>query len=182
MAPVLALLRANALARARQHMLLLPALNADQQAAVLGVQWQVERGKVASVGDFSALSGEDTQTALTYIDDLAGLVGTPASAAIATNGNERVYRRNPKIKGPMHAFGYSYIEEHLPADEYAGLKLTGTLAYEALNLVDGKRTVAEIHDWLLAECGAECVANSGLLTAGDVADYLAALENIGVVF
>jgi hypothetical protein len=81
----------------------------------------------------------------------------------------------------MHAFGYSYIEDHLPAGEDAGLKLTGTLAYEALNLVDGKRSVAEIHDWLLAQCGAVCAADSSLLSAGDVAAYLAALEKIRVV-
>jgi aminopeptidase YwaD len=180
-APVLALLRANALARARQQMLVLPALNTDQQAAVLGVQWQVERRKVESVGDFSALSGEETQSAFQFIDDLAGLVGPPASATIAIKRDDRVYRRNPEIKGPMHAFGYSYIEEHLPANEYADLKLTGTLAYEALNLVDGKRSVAEIHDWLLAQCGAVCAADSGLLSAGDVAAYLAALEKIRVV-
>ena len=180
-APVLALLRANALARARERMLELPAMSADEQAAVLGVQWEVERRKVASLGDFSTPSGEETQSSLKYIDDLATLVGTTEDTATAAKGDDRVYQRNRMIKGPMHAFGYSYIEEQLPADEYSGLKLTGTLAYEALNLVDGQRTVAEIHTWLLAECGADCADGSGRLSKEDVAAYLAALEKIGVI-
>ena len=180
-APVLALLRANALVRARERMLELPAMNADEQAAVLGVQWEVERRKVASLVGFSAPSGDETQSAFKYIDDLATLVGTTEGTATAAKGDDRVYQRNRMIKGPMHAFGYSYIEEQLPADEYSGLKLTGTLAYEALNLVDGHRTVAEIHSWLLAQCGAGCADGSGQLSKEDVAAYLAALEKIGVV-
>ena len=180
-APVLALLRANALVRARERMLELPAMSASEQAAVLGVQWEVERRKVVSLGGFSAPSREKTQSAFKYIDDLATLVGTTGGTATAAKGDDRVYQRNRMIKGPMHAFGYSYIEEHLPADEYLRLKLTGTLAYEALNLVDGQRTVAEIHTWLLAQCGADCADGSGRLSKEDVAAYLAALEKIGVV-
>ena len=180
-APVLALLRANALVRARERMLELPAMSASEQAAVLGVQWEVERQKVVSLGGFSAPSREKTQSAFKYIDDLATLVGTTGGTATTAKGDDRVYQRNRMIKGPMHAFGYSYIEEHLPADEYLRLKLTGTLAYEALNLVDGQRTVAEIHTWLLAQCGADCADGSGRLSKEDVAAYLAALEKIGVV-
>jgi aminopeptidase YwaD len=179
--PVLALLRANALARARELMLELPAFNTTEKAAVLEVQWESELGKVASIGSFADLSGEQLQTANTFVNNLSGLVGKPEDSKTAAERDDRVYRRNPKIKGPMHAFGYSYIEEQLPADEYAGLKLSGVLAYEALNLVNGERTVVEIHDWLLAQCGAECAAGTGLLTPEDVAKYLTALKKIGVV-
>ncbi len=180
-APVLALLRANAVARARDLMLELPSLSEAQQAAVLGVHWEVERQKVASLGNFAALSGDQKQTADAFIAGLSGLVGIPEFEAAGSASDERVYRRNPAIKGPMHAFGYSYLEDHLPADEYAGLKLSGVLAYEALNLVDGNRTVGEIRHWLLAECRAQCRVSSGWLEPGDVAAYLAALEKIGVV-
>jgi len=180
-APALGLLRANALARARERMLELPAFSVQEQAAVLGVQWEVERRKVASVEDFSSISGEKIQSSLAFIDDLAALVGTPGSVASASKRNDRVYRRNPGVRGPMHAFGYSYLEEQLPAKDYAALRLTGMLAYEALNLVDGKRTVSEIYDWLLAECGTGCAAGSSLLQPEDVAAYLAALESIEVI-
>jgi hypothetical protein len=179
--PVLALLRANALARARERMLELPALSVDEQAAVLGVHWEVERRKVASVGGFSSLIGEKEQSAVSFIDDLAKLVGPSHVTAPGSKHHDRVYRRNPEVRGPMHAFGYSYIEEQLPAEEYGDLKLSGMLAYETLNLVDGNRTVVEIHAWLLAECGTECATGSGRLSPEDVAAYLAALEKIGVV-
>jgi aminopeptidase YwaD len=46
-------------------------------------------------------------------------------------------------------------------------------AYEALNLVDGKRTVSDIRDWLTAELG-----DVPLLY---VAEYLQALESIDVL-
>jgi len=45
--------------------------------------------------------------------------------------------------------------------------------YEALNLVDGERTVSDIRDWLVAELGEVSVE--------DVAAYLKALESIGVI-
>ena len=181
-APVLALLRANAMQRARDLVLELPSLSVAQQAAVLGVHWEVERQKVASLGGFSVLGGNQRQTANAFIAGLSELVGMPETETGGNANDGRVYRRNPDIKGPMHAFGYSYLEDHLPADEYAGLKLSGVLAYEALNLVNGKRTVREIRHWLLAECRAQCRTSSGWLEPGDVAAYLAALESIEVVF
>jgi len=180
-APVLALLRANAMARARDLELELPSLSVAEQAAVLSVHWEVERRKVASLEDFASLSGNQKQTADSFIAGLSKLVGIPEVEAAGIAHDNRVYRRNPDIKGPMHAFGYSYLEDHLPADEYAGLNLSGVLAYEALNLVDGKRTVGEIRHWLLAECRAQCRASTGWLEPSDVAAYLAALERIGVV-
>jgi aminopeptidase YwaD len=180
-APVLALLRANAMARARDLELELPSLSVAEQAAVLSVHWEVERQKVASLEDFASLSEDQKQTADSFVAGLSKLVGIPEVEAAGSAHDNRVYRRNPDIKGPMHAFGYSYLEDHLPAEEYAGLNLSGVLAYEALNLVDGKRTVGEIRHWLLAECRAQCRVSTGWLEPGDVANYLAALERIGVV-
>jgi hypothetical protein len=45
--------------------------------------------------------------------------------------------------------------------------------YEALNFVDGERTVSDIRDWLVAELGE--------VPLEYVAEYLAALESIGVL-
>jgi len=49
----------------------------------------------------------------------------------------------------------------------------GMFTYEALNLVDGQRTVSDIRDWLLAEMGDVSVEA--------VAEYLLALESIDVI-
>ena len=84
-----------------------------------------------------------------------------------------MYHRNPKIQGTMRAFGYSYLQDKLSSDDYAALALNGVEAYEALNLVDGQRSVSEIRDWLLAEFGEA--------TLEDVAAYLGTLEKIKVL-
>jgi hypothetical protein len=93
-----------------------------------------------------------------------------------------VYRRNPDIQGPMGAFGYSFVEDKLGRNALGGLQLrrhegrygsSGQYVYEALNFVDGRRTVSDIRDWLTAELGAVPLAF--------VEEYLAALESIDVV-
>ena len=82
----------------------------------------------------------------------------------------------------MHAFGYSYIEDKLGAEAAAKLRLVNhktsfgdgrMFSYEALNLVDGKRTVSDIRDWLLAEMGD--------VSVDSVEEYLQALESIDVL-
>ena len=47
------------------------------------------------------------------------------------------------------------------------------MAYEALNFVDGRRSVSDIRDWLVAEFGTVPVEA--------VAEYLEALESIDVI-
>ncbi len=82
----------------------------------------------------------------------------------------------------MHAFGYSYIEDKLGADKLDSLRLPkhstafgsgGMFSYEALNFVDGQRDVSDIRDWLVAQLGE--------VPLEYVAEYLKALESIGVV-
>jgi hypothetical protein len=102
--------------------------------------------------------------------------------AIYVPRDETVYERNPAVEGPMHAFGYSYIEDRLGAEKLAELSLprhstafgTGRMfTYEALNFVDGERSVSDIRDWLVAELGD--------VPLDYVAEYLSALESIGVI-
>jgi hypothetical protein len=50
---------------------------------------------------------------------------------------------------------------------------SGQYVYEALNFVDGNRTVSDIRDWLTAELGP--------VPLEYVEEYLAALESIGVI-
>jgi hypothetical protein len=91
-----------------------------------------------------------------------------------------VYRRI-RFEGPMDGFGYSWFDDHLAR---AGLTRPRLLArapdgegagfgYEALNLVDGHRSVGEIRDALAASVGAAPVE--------EVAEYLDMLARLGVI-
>jgi aminopeptidase YwaD len=46
-------------------------------------------------------------------------------------------------------------------------------AYEALNLVDGKRSISDIRNWLIAEFGE--------VPLDYIIEYLEAMESIGVI-
>lgn len=180
---VLSLLERNALARTADLLERRAQLNAIDAIAATDVHFTVERRKVHSVEPFARLSEEAHGQAMQYLADLAKLVAVPQFAGIAGAGrNQTVYERNPEIKGPMSAFGYSYLQDHLSEDDYAELKLrsyrgtwgsSGQYVYEALNFVDGKRTVSDIRDWLTAELGPVPLAF--------VEEYLAALETIDVI-
>ncbi|MGH7600279.1 MAG: DUF4910 domain-containing protein [bacterium] len=90
-----------------------------------------------------------------------------------------VPRRNPKVIGNLEVYYYDYIDDHLNGESPGDLaRLTalpkgGTLAYETLNLVDGKRNVRQIRDVLSVAYGP--------VPADAVFDYLKLLEMIGVV-
>ena len=181
---VLSLLERNALARTADLLERRAQLNAIDAIAATDVHFTVERRKVHSVEPFARLSEEAHGQAMQYLADLAKLVAVPQIAGIAGAGrNQTVYERNPEIKGPMSAFGYSYLQDHLSEDDYDELKLrsyrgtwgsSGQYVYEALNFVDGKRTVSDIRDWLTAELGPVPLAF--------VEEYLAALESIDVIY
>ncbi|HEX8620088.1 MAG TPA: DUF4910 domain-containing protein, partial [Thermoanaerobaculia bacterium] len=81
------------------------------------------------------------------------------------------YRRNPAIKGTMGAFGYDYFNAHYPKAKE--IRLGEEYRYEALNLVDGARSVKEIRDALSAIYGP--------VPLEDVEQYLTALASIDVI-
>ncbi|HYD11529.1 MAG TPA: M28 family peptidase [Allosphingosinicella sp.] len=91
-----------------------------------------------------------------------------------------VYRR-VRRDGPMNGFGYSWFDDRLAR---AGLTRPRLLArdpawdgpsygYEALNLVDGRRSVGEIRDVLTATLGP--------VPAEEVGEYLDVLARLGVL-
>ncbi|HYI47850.1 MAG TPA: M28 family peptidase [Allosphingosinicella sp.] len=103
---------------------------------------------------------------------------TPAIRAVAPSGP--VYRRI-RNDGPMNGFGYSWFDDRLAR---AGLTRPRLLqrqpawegpgyGYEALNLVDGRRSVGEIRDVLTGTLGAVPVE--------EVAEYLDVLARLGVL-
>ncbi len=176
---VLSLLERNALTRSAALLEQRTALTPQDAVAVSSVHFQVEREKIESVTRFASVTGPQRKRSQSFLSSLQELT-SPATEGAARTGT--VYVRNHEIKGPMHAFGYSYLGDKYDPAKLAALQLPqftgshgggGEYAYEALNLVDGLRTVEEIRDWLTAELGPVPVDYVGA--------YLEALASIDVI-
>lgn len=176
----LALLKRNALERSAGLVERLAPLGDDDAAEVARVHFDAERERIDSIGEFAEIDAIARYEALAFLASLQALIDAPAPAPMTADN--AVFARNPDIRGPMHAFGYSFVRDELGDAAYAELALPrytgshgmgGEYAYEALNLVDGRRTVSEIRHWLTAELGPVPVAA--------VREYLDALASIGVV-
>lgn len=181
---MLALLRRNALARMASLEERLASADTADRNAIARVHWAREHAKIDTVDDFAMLNDDDRANAHGFVDKLSALTSVEAEAPDETSGI--VYARNPDLKGPMSAFGYSYLEDKL-GDETSSLTLlnhtghdtdgrvidSGKFTYEALNLVNGARTTSEIRDWLTATLAP--------VPQSAIDEYLAALESIGVV-
>jgi hypothetical protein len=160
------------------------SLTGNEAANLTRLHFAGERGVVSSMTRFFQLPTALQRTAGTFITGLEQTVGssTPATPPPSGADGRVVYRRNPSVRGPMSAMGYDYLADKSGAEKSGKLRLpawrgahgTGDLyAYEALNFVDGRRSVSEIRDALAAELGP--------VPLELVAEYLAALESIGLV-
>jgi aminopeptidase YwaD len=94
--------------------------------------------------------------------------------------DSRVPARNPDVRGPIDVYYYNRIAEVLGPDAPASTALTrreegDVLAFEALNLTDGRRTVSEIRDVLAGRYKPVPVAEIGeyfdLLVRAKVVTY-----------
>jgi aminopeptidase YwaD len=147
---------------------------------VLRFHFQYEEGVVRSVQSFAEIAPAVGSEAETFLSRLRQLVDATALTAPGATGESAIYLRNPEPKGPMTGFGYSYFEDRSQREKIpppALLKRRGLwgddYAYEALNLVDGSRTVQQIRDAL--------TATFGPVPVGEVAEYLEALRRVGVL-
>jgi aminopeptidase YwaD len=91
-------------------------------------------------------------------------------------GDPRIPERTPGVQGPIDVYYYDHLEAVL--GESAGpppalQKRDGVLAYEALNLVDGVRSVSEIRDILAGRYAPAPLA--------EVTEWLDLLAKAGVV-
>ncbi|MDH3440098.1 MAG: DUF4910 domain-containing protein [Gammaproteobacteria bacterium] len=177
---VLKMLERNALSRTASMVEHRRNMTPMNQIAVTDIHFTVERRKVHSVESFAELNEDDHAAAVEFLDQVARAVAVPQVANVAAvTRNNSVYVRNPAIEGPMGAFGYSYLSDKYGADNVAALRIRsyadngGQYSYEALNFVDGNRTVSDIRDWLTAELGA--------IPLDIVEEYLEALESIDVI-
>jgi hypothetical protein len=177
---VLELLKRNAISRGAELIENLKSLNPADASAASRIHFTVERRKIHSIEAFAVLTTAQHDAAADFVAQLESLLAPPD--VTATIGNDTVYVRNAEVQGPMTAFGYDYLPEQLGEKKYAGLRLPAfsgsrgsgsEYAYEALNLVDGSRSVSDIRDWLMTELGPVPVEF--------VAEYLDALGSIGVI-
>jgi aminopeptidase YwaD len=91
------------------------------------------------------------------------------------------YGRIPtrKVTGPMNVYYYDYVSDRASGDDLRVIERInskpngGIVLYEILNLVDGKRSIQAIRDYITAAYGPVAIE--------DVSDYLRLLEKIGVV-
>lgn len=174
------LLRRNALSRGAELMERLAPLRPSDAAAVTRVHFDVERARLDSIAAFAPIDAVDRYITLAFLASLQALIDVPAAEPEIADAT--VFERNPNVRGPMTAFGYSYINEELGAEAYEKLRLpeySGShgsgeeYEYEVLNLVDGSRSVSEIRHWLTAELGPVPVEI--------VREYLDALASIDVI-
>jgi hypothetical protein len=96
---------------------------------------------------------------------------------LPTETDARVPVRDPAVRGPISVYYYDHLRETLGASA-ADTALTSRedgelLAYEALNLVDGRRTVSDIRDVLAGRYQP--------VPLGEIGEYLGLLARAGVV-
>jgi hypothetical protein len=148
---------------------------------LLRFHWAWERAAVESIRPFAEIPPAVLAEADSFLSGLRTLAGAPAPA-VASTEPDLVYRRAPEPKGPMSGFGHEYFEEKrlekkLPAPALASWTGLwgggGEYIYETLNLVDGQRTVRQIHGDLAAIYGPVPIEM--------VAEYLDLLRQIGVL-
>jgi hypothetical protein len=108
---------------------------------------------------------------------LAGGARPAARSDARDTRDSRVPVRSDEVRGPLDVYYYDHLAEVLgepvPAAALSSRAHGDTLANECLNLVDGKRTVAEIRDVLTGRYGTVAVA--------DIAEYLDILSRAKVV-
>jgi hypothetical protein len=119
------------------------ALLAEREAAAVGV---AQLASVAAM--WPATAGEVRKVSAT----IAPAPGSPVATTLDAGPRDpRVPERTPAVRGPLDVYYYNHLAAVLgdaagppPALE----RRDEVLAYDALNLVDGKRSVGEIRDVL----------------------------------
>jgi hypothetical protein len=139
----------------------------------------IRREAAAAAGEtLRSLAALWPSAAATVRDEVArSRVGTPVPAATA-GSDVRVPVRNPEVRGPLGVYYYDHLSEVLgpeaDVETALGRREGGeVLTWEALNLVDGRRTVQEIRDFLTGRYAAVPVA--------EVAEYLDLLARARVI-
>jgi hypothetical protein len=165
---------------------------ARAEAEGLMVEAELRGALAGEAEDASVFVQEAALTAATSLRSLGALFPAarePAEAAARTlllraprpsprgGRDPRVPVRSPEVQGPLDVYYYDHLQEVLGDSAAPPRVLERTngevLAYECLNLVDGRRSVAEIRDALSGRYDPVPVS--------EVAEYLDRLAQAGVV-
>jgi hypothetical protein len=143
------------------------SLSVTEREALMFHGGRFEMDLASSVERFGVFSGLTVRT-------------PPEVKAAGVEAGGPVYRRNPRLKGPMSGFGYSWLDDQLEKRNLPRPALLSreagegpSFAYEALNLVDGVRDLQGILE--------DLAASVGPVPFADVAAYLETLATLGVV-
>lgn len=179
--PLLDVLQRDAFERAAAVLRRMDAVPEGERRNLARFQVAYEEELLDSISRFERIPALAPRVSI-FLLRLKAVLGADSRRAPAADEPPEaaiVYRRvGPK--GPLSVFGYDYLEDHL---EKMGLPAPGLASaqglwgsdyeYEALNLVDGERSVREIRDDLSAIYGP--------VSLELVAEYLATLEKIGML-
>jgi hypothetical protein len=122
---------------------------AGSEAPVIASQ-QIDAG-LRTLRSVSALWNVPPEEVRAEEERLRSLAAPLRPTANSEKRDERVPVRNPAIRGPLDVYYFSYLQTAgVDVSGAALLKRDGgdVLAYEAFNLVDGKRSVSAIRDAL----------------------------------
>ena len=129
---------------------------------------------VESIARFAAVLAGRAAGSGGFLDGLQRLADRAPQPGRTRLEKGIVYRALPSPRGPMGGFGYDYFQDQTAEKGIAAPALLPQsdrlwgggpdYAYEALNLVDGRRTVRQIRDALAAIYGPVPLA--------EVAEYL----------
>ncbi|MGH9901045.1 MAG: M28 family peptidase, partial [Pyrinomonadaceae bacterium] len=179
---VLRLLQAGSLRRTATMLRRRAELPAEEAANLMRFHLWHGRALVDSMQRFFRTPESAGATATAFLNNMEKLIGAAQPPALPQGDGRLVFRRNPKVKGPMSAFGYDYFTDHFGAERegalrllrYQGLRGTGgEYSYEILNFLDGRRTAQEVRDAVSAIYGP--------VPLEMVVEYLRALESIGII-
>ena len=172
----------QALQRLAQTLERQSSLSEEQAMLLAGFRIWYERGVFESMQRFFEIPSSLQRQYAEFETMLRRILRFNGEFPGTVTSHPTVYRRNPAIKGPLTTFGYDFLRDRLGRANVARLKLLthrgkwgsgGEYAYEVLNFVDGRRSVAQI--------GKMVSAVYGPIPVEWVDDYLQALESIGVV-
>jgi aminopeptidase YwaD len=97
--------------------------------------------------------------AMTILQDNHTGLNNPTGSDEGTGLNKMIPKRNPAVVGNLNVYYYDYLRDHFPNENFEVLtKLEAlpqgeTIAYETLNLIDGRRSGIEIKNILDAAYG-----------------------------
>ncbi|MBN4070204.1 DUF4910 domain-containing protein [Olleya sp. AH-315-F22] len=176
------LIKRQVLKRSSQMLQYSEELSSEEGENMKHYFWIHELERFNSIIPFASRTEELNADYSEFIKNLKKTVGQGEKFIISHEKASVVYKRNSDIKGPMSVFGYNYFTDHFDSEKktpelfsYKGKRGNGSeYAYEALNFVNGKRTILEIRNLLSAEFGP--------IPLELVVEYLDAMSTINVIY